>query len=33
MQFGKNKGCDFLYKKCVNGGKINVKFKNEFLII
>ena len=31
MQFGKNKGCEFLYSKCVNkDGTINSKFKNEF---
>ncbi len=30
MQFGKNKGCDFLNLKCVNNGKVNPKFKNEF---
>ena len=30
MQFGKNKGCDFLNLKCVNDGKVNPKFKNEF---
>ena len=31
MQFGKNKGCEFLYVKCVNdNGKVNKKFKNEF---
>ena len=30
MQYGKNKGCDFLDKKCVNNGEVNPKFKNEF---
>ena len=30
MQFGKNKGCDFLYSKCVINGTVNPKFKNEF---
>ena len=30
MQYGKNKGCDFLNLKCVNEGKVNPKFKNEF---
>ena len=30
MQYGKNKGCDFVYQKCVNEGKINPKFSNEF---
>ena len=30
MQYGKNKGCDFLNKKCVNDGKVDPKFKNEF---
>ena len=30
MQFGKNKGCDFLNLKCLNNGKVNPKFKNEF---
>ena len=30
MQYGKNKGCDFLNSKCVNNGKVNPKFKNEF---
>ena len=28
MQYGKNKGCDFLNLKCVNDGKVT--FKNEF---
>ena len=30
MQYGKNKGCDFLNKKCMNNGKVDPKFKNEF---
>ena len=30
MQFGKNKGCEFLYSRCVINGKVNQKFKNEF---
>ena len=30
MQFGKNKGCDFLNKKCVNEGKVAPKYSNEF---
>ena len=30
MQFGKNKGCEFLNSKCVNKGEVNPKFKNEF---
>ena len=30
MQFGKNKGCEFLYSKCINNGNINQKFSNEF---
>ena len=32
MQYGKNKGCDFLNEKCVinRDGKVNDKFKNEF---
>ena len=31
MQYGKNKGCDFLNNKYViNGGEVNPKFKNEF---
>ena len=30
MQFGKNKGCDFLNSECVNKGKINKQFSNEF---
>ena len=30
MQYGKNKGCDFLNKKCVNNGTVNPYFKNEF---
>ena len=33
MQYGKNKGCDFLNLKCVNNGKVNPKFKNEFFDI
>ena len=30
MQFGKNKGCDFLNKKCIEEGVLNPKFTNEF---
>jgi len=31
MRYGKNKGCDFVYKKCVNEDEqINPKFENEF---
>ena len=33
MQYGKNKGCDFLNNKCVinkDSGEVNPKFKNEF---
>ena len=30
MRFGKNKGCDFLKLKCVNNGKVNSNFKNEY---
>ena len=30
MKFGKNKGCEFVNLKCVNDGKVNPKFKNEF---
>ena len=30
MQFGKNKGCEFLNQKCIINGKINEKFGNEF---
>ena len=30
MQFGKNKGCEFLNSKCINDGKVNSKFSNEF---
>ena len=33
MRYGKNKGCDFLNSKCVNNGKINQKFTNEFFDI
>ena len=33
MRYGKNKGCDFLNSKCVNNGKINQKFTNEFFNI
>ena len=29
MQFGKNKGCDFVFKKCINDGNINPNFSNE----
>ena len=30
MQFGKNKGCEFIKNKCVNNHEINPKFENEF---
>ena len=31
MRYGKNKGCEFLYNKCVNSSqKINPYFENEF---
>ena len=30
MKFGKNKGCEFLYNKCVINKKVNPNFKNEF---
>ena len=30
MQFGRNKGCDFLNSKCIINGNINPKFSNEF---
>ena len=30
MRYGKNKGCDFLYEKCVNNYEINPNFGNEF---
>ena len=30
MRYGKNKGCDFVFNKCVINGEINSKFKNEF---
>ena len=30
MQFGKNKGCEFIKNKCVNNYEINPKFENEF---
>ena len=30
MQFGKNKGCDFLNKKCIENGKLDPKYSNEF---
>ena len=30
MQYGKNKGCDFIYSKCVIDYKVNPKFQNEF---
>ena len=30
MQYGRNKGCEFLNTKCVNDLKINPKFSNEF---
>ena len=30
MRYGKNKGCDFLYEKCINDDEINPNFENEF---
>ena len=30
MQYGRNKGCKFIQEKCVQNGKINSKFENEF---
>ena len=30
MRFGKNKGCDFIYEKCVNQKTHKTNFKNEF---
>ena len=30
MRYGKHKGCEFLENKCVNEGKINPLFENEF---
>jgi len=30
MRYGKNKGCDFVFNKCIINGEINSKFKNEF---
>ena len=30
MRYGKGKGCDFVKNKCVDSGKINPKFENEF---
>ena len=30
MRFGKNKGCDFLYEKCVNSNTHKTSFNNEF---
>ena len=30
MQFGKNKGCEFLNSKCIVNRKINQRFSNEF---
>ena len=30
MRYGKNKGCDFVYDKCVLNQKINPLFENEF---
>ena len=30
MKYGKNKGCDFVYSKCVINQKVNQNFKNEF---
>ena len=30
MQFGNNKGFEFVFKKCINDGNINPKFSNEF---
>ena len=30
MRFGKHKGCDFVFNKCINNGEVDSKFKNEF---
>ena len=30
MQFGRNKGCEFLDSKCINNKKVNPDFSNEF---
>ena len=30
MRYEKNKGCDFVFNKCVINGEINSKFKNEY---
>ena len=30
MQFGKKKGCDFVYNKCIEDGKLDPMFTNEF---
>ena len=30
MQFGKNKGCEFIESECINNRKINPNFSNEF---
>ena len=30
MRYGKNKGCDFLYEKCVKNEEIHENFENEF---
>ena len=30
MQFGKNKGCEFLELQCINNGAVNSKFTNEY---
>ena len=30
MQYGKNKGCEFIKEKCVKNYEINPKFENEF---
>ena len=30
MQYGKNKECNFLNKKCIDEGNLNPKYTNEF---
>ena len=30
MRFGKHKGCNFVFNKCINNGEVDSKFKNEF---
>jgi len=32
MRFGKHKGCNFVFNKCINEGKVDPKFKNEFFL-